>query len=64
MLLDDIINNPLKLHKKSTTPGFKKFLKIIKRGEYNPQNLWQACMKEKAIKAGLIDEDLNILKEA
>lgn len=63
MNLDDIINNPLKRHKQRATPGFQKFLKIIKRGEYNPKNLWQASMKAKAIKAGLIDEELNILKE-
>lgn len=63
MLLDDIIANPLKRHKRPDRPGYRKFLKIIKQNSYDPTNRWQASMKEKAIKAGLIDENLNILKE-
>ena len=63
MRLDDVLNNPLKRHKSKITPGFKKFLLIIKRNEFNSSDLWQASMKSKAIKAGLIDEQLNILKE-
>lgn len=63
MRLDDVLSNPLKIHKRKATPGFKKFLNIIKRNEFNPSDLWQASMKSKAIKAGLIDEQLNILKE-
>jgi hypothetical protein len=63
MRLDDILNNPLKIHKKKPQPGFKKFLKIIKNNQYDPSDLWQASMKVKAIKAGLIDENLKILKE-
>ena len=63
MKLDDMISNPLKMHKKPDKTGFRKFLKIIKHNQYNPSDLWQASMKSKAIKAGLIDEDLNILKE-
>ena len=63
MILDDVINNPLKIHKHPDRTGFRKFLKILKRNEYNPLDLWQASMKAKAIKAGLIDEELNILRE-
>ena len=63
MRLDDVLNNQLKMHKKKECNGFKKFLKIIKNNQYNPSDLWQASMKAKAIKAGLIDTDLNILKE-
>lgn len=63
MKLDDVLNNAMKIHKRPDKPGFKKFLKIIKRNEYDPSDLWQASMKAKAIKAGLIDEDLNIIKE-
>ena len=63
MNLDDMLNNPLKIHKRPEKTGFKKFLKIIKRNQFDPSDLWQASMKAKAIKAGLIDNDLNILKE-
>jgi hypothetical protein len=63
MKLDDVLNNPLKIHKHPDRAGFRKFLKIIKRNNFNPSDLWQASMKSKAIKAGLIDEELNILKE-
>lgn len=63
MKLNDMLYNPLKRHKRPERTGFKKFLTIIKRNEYNPSNLWQASMKSKAIKAGLIDEELNILRE-
>lgn len=63
MNLDDVINNPLKIHKKPDRAGFRRLLKIIKRNEFNPSDLWQASMKSKAIKAGLIDENLNILRE-
>jgi hypothetical protein len=63
MNLDDMLNNPLKIHKRPERTGFKKFIKIIKRNQFDPTDLWQASMKAKAIKAGLIDENLNILKE-
>lgn len=63
MKLDDVISNPLKIHKKPDKPGFRKFLRILKRNEYDPTDLWQTSMKAKAIKAGLIDEELNIIKE-
>lgn len=63
MGLDDVLSNPLKIHKKPDRAGFRKFLRIIKRNQYNPSDLWQASMKSKAIKAGLVDEDLNIIKE-
>ncbi len=63
MKLDDVLSNPLKIHKKHDRPGFRKFLRIIKRNEYDPTDLWQASMKAKAIKAGLIDEELTILRE-
>lgn len=63
MRLDDVLSNPLKIHKQPDRSGFRKFLKIIKRNEFNPSDLWQASMKTKAIKAGLIDEELNIIKE-
>lgn len=63
MRLEDMLSNPLKIHKQPERRGFKKFLTIIKRNEYNPSDLWQASMKSKAIKAGLIDENLNIIKE-
>ena len=63
MRLDDVISNPLKIHKRPERTGFKKFIRILKRNEYDPSDLWQACMKAKAIKAGIIDEELNILKE-
>lgn len=63
MNLDDILNNPLKRHKQRERTGFKKFLRLIKNNQFNPTDLWQASMKAKAIKAGLIDEDLNIIRE-
>lgn len=63
MNLDDMLNNPLKIHKRPEKTGFKKFIKIIKRNQFDPSDLWQASMKAKAIKAGLIDNDLNILRE-
>lgn len=63
MKLDDVLSNPLKIHKRPDRTGFRKFLKIIKRNQYDPSDLWQASMKAKAIKAGLIDENLNIIRE-
>lgn len=63
MKLDDVLSNPLKIHKKPDRAGFRRFLRILKRNEFNPSDLWQASMKAKAIKAGLIDEELNIIKE-
>ena len=63
MKLDDVLNNPLKIHRKPDRAGFRKFLRIIKKNEYNPSDLWQASMRSKAVKAGLIDENLNIIKE-
>ena len=63
MRLDDMLNNPIKIHKQPDRIGFRKFLKILKKNQYNPSDLWQASMKAKAIKAGLIDNDLNILRE-
>ena len=63
MKLDDVLNNPLKIHKKPDRTGFRKFLRILKRNEFNPSDLWQTSMKSKAIKAGIIDEELNIIKE-
>lgn len=63
MNIDKMLSDPLKFRRKPERKGFKKFLKIIKQNEYDPTDIWHACMKVKAIKAGLIDEDLNILKE-
>lgn len=63
MNIDDMLFNQLKIRKKPERKGFKKFLKIIKQNEYDPSNLWHTTMKSKAIKAGLIDEELNILRE-
>jgi hypothetical protein len=63
MKLDDMLNNKLKIHKQRDTPGYRKFLTIIKENRYDASDLWQASMKAKAIKAGLIDENLNILRE-
>jgi hypothetical protein len=63
MKLDDMLNNTMKIRRQPDKPGYRKFLKILKQNQFNPTNLWQASMKAKAIKAGLIDENLNILKE-
>lgn len=63
MKLDDMLNNKMKIHKKPERFGFDKFLRILKRNGFNPSDKWQASMRAKAIKAGLIDEDNNILKE-
>jgi hypothetical protein len=63
MRLDYVLNNAMKIHKKPERTGFKKFLKIIKQNQYDPSDLWQASMKAKAIKAGLIDENLKVVDD-
>lgn len=62
MKLDDILNNNLKHnHKKRQTSG-DKIIKLLLTHTYNPSNPTHVRMKNRAIKAGIIDEKLNIIE--
>jgi hypothetical protein len=41
----------------------KYIMKVIKRGDYNPNYLQHKMKAESAIKAGYLDKELNIIRE-
>ena len=62
MILDDKLNNNFKhMHKKEQT-SCKKIIDLILSNKYDKSNPTHVRMKNRAIKAGVIDENLNIIE--
>ena len=62
MYLDDYLNNNLKHQKKKPIMSYEKIKHLILTHTYNPSNPTHVRMKNRAIKAGIIDEELNIIE--
>lgn len=62
MILDDKLNNNFKhMHKKKYT-SYEKIINLILTHQYDKTNPTHVRMKNRAIKAGIIDENLNIIE--
>ena len=62
MNLDDKLNNNFKhMHKKKQT-SCDKIIYLILNHQYDSSNPTHVRMKNRAIKAGVIDENLNIIE--
>lgn len=62
MNLDDILNNKLKHPKKKKAVSCEKIIQLILENKYDPSNPTHVRMKNRAVKAGVIDENLNIIE--
>lgn len=62
MNLDDFLNNKLKHPKKKKRVSCEKIIQLIINNEYNPSNPTHVRMKNRAVRAGVIDENLNIIE--
>lgn len=62
MNLDDYLNNKLKHTKKKKTVSCEKIVQLILENKYDSSNPTHVRMKNRAVKAGVIDENLNIIE--
>ena len=62
MNLDDYLNNNLKHVKKKKGTSCDQIIHLIITGTYDSSNPTHVRMKNRAIKAGVIDENLNIIE--
>jgi hypothetical protein len=62
MNLDDILNNKLKHPKKKKRVSCQKIIQLILDNKYDPSNPTHVRMKNRAVEAGVIDENLNIIE--